>query len=96
MAKIKIEIDLAVSDVPEGGFESKAGAVQFLRERVQGIAENYDIEIGFYIVDILGSFVLFDTYRTFHSWTVDNMAIREGVASFHTHQTSSSLTSSSF
>ena len=85
------EIGEAVSDVPEEGFQSEADAALFLREAVQGIAEHYNIEIGFFMGDRFSDFAISEPHTTFHSWTVASIHDYPGAVVFHTHQTSSTF-----
>jgi hypothetical protein len=87
-AAINKEIELAVDAdaANKAGFESSSEAAVYLREKVQGIAENYDIEIGAFIPEVDGRYVIQDVQTSFHSGIVAGMVARKRTDWFHTHQ----------
>jgi hypothetical protein len=89
--EIRKTMDVAVSDSPAEGFELEETAAKYLRTKLQGIAENYDIEIGSYIFSDDGgaSYQIWQPITEFRNEGINTQLFppRRGHAPFHTHQT---------
>ncbi|MGD8177445.1 hypothetical protein, partial [Marinimicrobium sp. ARAG 43.8] len=91
-AAIRKEIELAVDadTVNKKGFESSGDGAVYLRSKLQGIAEKYDIEIGAYLPQVEGRYIIEDVQTSFHNKVVGTMVARKRTDWFHTHQRSNS------
>ena len=86
LKEISVALDLEVVNASDK-LSSETDAAVYLREKLQPIAEKYDIEIGAYIESFGGKIYIRSPQTTFHNHTVNSMNPRLGLASFHTHQT---------